>query len=213
MHLSVVTVVFLLLALAHLRDSISLKVVNIGSYGANVKQRSKGRNDRMQRSRSRMSKQEQWRFNLNSSTCKNISYQISQKWDESLPPASSVSLSSITTRCSNDKNTVNETIDDVCRIRVGVKPKITMVSLSRCLATAWLVLGSLQLPEGDIVETGTWRGGMSILCLILMKRYDNCLKEKSKVLTRRSFWAFDSYVKMIIIMHVYIFNSVRFHCV
>jgi hypothetical protein len=163
---------------------------------------------------------------VNSSTCRDVAYQLALQWDQAIPippttlksktplPHSTLDLVNIgadlATQCtqhSSGAELIRDTIDLVCHIRIETKPKITMVTLPRCLATAWLTLAALRSPSlptpppaasaetvlGDIVETGTWRGGMSILSLILMKKYDRDGTCSRRVgVPPRRFWAFDS---------------------
>jgi hypothetical protein len=156
------------------------------------------------------------RLTLNATSCPEVAAKLTYLWDKSVdllpylslspidpfvlavtPSASStlpLSPHSLTPYCPNNitKFLIINTINLVCRIRVVTRPKITMVTLPRCLATAWLTLAALKLP-GDIVETGTWRGGMSILSLSLMKSSEDlCDSIAGRSASSRKFWAFDS---------------------
>lgn len=147
---------------------------------------------------------------VNSTTCQEVSYRIVKQWDpktdipftvtgssqaHKLTPQTTIPLSDMTPVCTAHapSDIIRDTIDLVCDIRINIKPKITMVTLPRCLVTAWLTLAALRFPSraGDIVETGTWRGGMSALSLLLMRRYGNC-SASSPSGSQRRFWAFDS---------------------
>ena len=174
-------------------------------------------NSRKKKQNTRVMNKNKNRLVVNIETCRDISYQLAQQWDPSISQSPSsvatthtttegvplaLSLASITSHCLSSSFstliTLNNTIDLVCHIRLGIHPKITMVTLPRCLATAWLTLAALKLPrEGAIVETGTWRGGMSILSLLLIKRHDHCAATSTGgggggSSVARKFWAFDS---------------------
>lgn len=189
-----------------LKDPYTRHLKNMNPYA--------DRNGNKKKKNFRMRNKKNNKLVLNMSTCRDISYQLAQQWDPTLsqsPPPSpaaaagaplALSLASTFSLCPSSPplKTLNDTIDLVCHIRVDIQPKITMVSLARCLATAWLTLAALRLPhEGAIVETGTWRGGMSILSLMLMKKYDHCSATAAtggeagrEPVIARKFWAFDS---------------------
>jgi hypothetical protein len=157
------------------------------------------------------------RLTINATSCPEVAAKLTYLWDKSVDLLPYLSLSpfdpfvlavtsssapstlplsphSLTPYCPNNitKFLIINTITLVCRIRVVTRPKITMVTLPRCLATAWLTLAALKIP-GDIVETGTWRGGMSILSFSLMKSSEGlCDSIAGRSASSRKFWAFDS---------------------
>jgi len=70
-------------------------------------------------------------------------------------------------------------LHDITQLAVG----ISIVSGKRLYATAQLTYAAL-LQEGDVVETGVFRGGSSAVILKVLQGYDDCGK---------AFWAFDSF--------------------
>ena len=85
-------------------------------------------------------------------------------------------------------NYFNQTyIEDLINLMKNKHTKAfySIVSNRRLEATSFLLLASLLLPEGDIVETGVYKGGSTILMLYLMREFDLCHKH---------LWAFDSFI-------------------